>query len=298
MFGGYGIGVAEDHLEALFSFISRRIEQLKWKAYGAKYISIDIGANGMSLEELINLASLALSIYIRHLQTVVFYDKTHHVQGNWKMWSRVMMCIGFVTAFGVSLVANVQETAIPAVHDIGALLAFLCGVVYICSQVIFSLIMRPLITRKLITHIRLLLAVIATVSLVFYFTVLFGHIFVRREADGTMPTKPPRVGVIRVPRDSPFFTNHLISTICEWILGLCLYFFVLSYAFELRNLYTHSPAIQLKPTHKNFKPIYMNINIPSMVLPDEPIQFNHNNKQVQCVNKEGQYEPNSFNGTS
>uniref|UniRef100_A0A914RBE5 Uncharacterized protein n=1 Tax=Parascaris equorum TaxID=6256 RepID=A0A914RBE5_PAREQ len=52
--------------------------------------------------------AVAITIYVRHLQIVVFYGKIHHVAGRWRLYSTIMMCIGYVIAFGVSLVANVQ----------------------------------------------------------------------------------------------------------------------------------------------------------------------------------------------
>lgn len=63
-----------------------------------------------STENMCNFA-VAITVYVRHLQIVVFYDKIHHVAGRWRLYSTLMMCLGYVIAFGTSLVANVQVSS-------------------------------------------------------------------------------------------------------------------------------------------------------------------------------------------
>jgi hypothetical protein len=52
---------------------------------------------------------VAVSVYLRHRQYVVFYG--HHLgqkRGWWRTVSSILMFIGFFAAFGMSMVANFQ----------------------------------------------------------------------------------------------------------------------------------------------------------------------------------------------
>ncbi|KHN72428.1 DNA damage-regulated autophagy modulator protein 1 [Toxocara canis] len=258
-FIGYGVGIANDHLDAWFAFIS------------------DGGAlppESCIFGELLNLSAMfvAITVYVRHLQIVTFYDKIHHVHGRWRMGSTIMMWLGFVVAFGVSLVANVQETSIPVLHGIGAFMAFLVGVIYIWSQIAFTFVMRPTMTHTSITVARVVFGVFTTVGVLLHIIVQFGNPFVKRESDGTLPTMPPKVdGIVRVPSDSPYYANHLVSTLSEWFLGISLYLFVLTFAFELQHTSTHAPKVILKPKHRNVNKISSTTNTPITAFPNDEL---------------------------
>uniref|UniRef100_A0A914ZFE4 DNA damage-regulated autophagy modulator protein 2 n=2 Tax=Parascaris univalens TaxID=6257 RepID=A0A914ZFE4_PARUN len=282
-FIGYGVGIAADHLEAWFSFIS------------------DGGAlppESCIFGEFLNLSAMfvAITIYVRHLQIVVFYGKIHHVAGRWRLYSTIMMCIGYVIAFGVSLVANVQETSIPILHGIGAMLAFFCAVIYIWAQLIFTFTMRPTLTHNRITCARVILAMLTTVGLILYVVVHFANPFVPREQNGQLPTRPPKIdGIIRIPSDSPYFKNHLVATLAEWILGVSLYLFVLSFALELRFTFAHAPKIALKPAHKNVSKVYPIMNIPTVIVTnsDSSSVDSHRLNQENISNGNGYRKPNN-----
>jgi hypothetical protein len=59
-------------------------------------------------------------------------DHTSIKLNNLSLW------IGWAGAFGISLVANFQETSVFRVHMTGALLAFGLGTVYLWTQVWFD----------------------------------------------------------------------------------------------------------------------------------------------------------------
>lgn len=52
-----------------------------------------------------------------------------------RMWNTLSIIFGIVACFGISLVANFQETAVSEVHFIGAVLAFGIGILYFYVQV-------------------------------------------------------------------------------------------------------------------------------------------------------------------
>nr|XP_055137793.1 DNA damage-regulated autophagy modulator protein 1-like [Symphalangus syndactylus] len=54
------------------------------------------------------------------------------------VFNLVSLVLGLVACFGMCLAADFEELAVPVVHDAGALLAFVCGVVYTLLQSILS----------------------------------------------------------------------------------------------------------------------------------------------------------------
>uniref|UniRef100_A0AC35UB71 Cytochrom_C_asm domain-containing protein n=1 Tax=Rhabditophanes sp. KR3021 TaxID=114890 RepID=A0AC35UB71_9BILA len=120
--------------------------------------------------QLLNLSALflALTVYLRHRQIVEFYWHRHHIRDGgfgWRFWSTLLLWIGFVSALGVSMVANFQQSVTTLYyHYLGALLAFGNGLVYAWAMTIFSYIMTPKLFDKRLSHCRCLLCVIATVA--------------------------------------------------------------------------------------------------------------------------------------
>lgn len=72
------------------------------------------------------------------------------------------MCLGCVSAFGLSVVANFQETNVFRVHMIGAMMAFGFGVMYAWSQTYMSFKMVPLVNSKRMAYCRLFLSILMT----------------------------------------------------------------------------------------------------------------------------------------
>lgn len=52
------------------------------------------------------------------------------------------------------------------VHYVGALMAFGCGLVYTWAQTVFSYMMNPKLARPIVSHLRLLLCLLASVFFV------------------------------------------------------------------------------------------------------------------------------------
>lgn len=233
-FIGYGLAVANDHANAWFSYIS------------------DGGAHppeSCIFGQLLNLSAMfvALTVYLRHLQIVCHFEKEHHVRGQWKIWSTMMLFLGYIVALGVSIVANFQETGVPVVHGIGAIMAFICGVIYLWGQVIFSFVVRPYLCSIYLTIARLLLITVTTAALLLYMISQYADPFVIRFENGSMPTKEPKDdGIVRLEPSSPYYKNHIVTTVAEWVLGICLYVFVLTFAAELRRAYIHAPKLLSK----------------------------------------------------
>lgn len=71
-------------------------------------------------------------MYIRYRQTKLIIelgeiDLSHR-------WNKAATWCGVLACFGMSLVANFQETAVPVMHFLGAVFAFFIGSIYFVLQ--------------------------------------------------------------------------------------------------------------------------------------------------------------------
>ncbi|KAM4748813.1 DNA damage-regulated autophagy modulator protein 1 [Rhinophrynus dorsalis] len=119
----------------------------------------------------------------------------------------ISLLIGLVGCIGMGIVATFQELAVPKVHDVGALLTFICGVVYIFCQSIISYKSCPHWNTKRICHIRMAISAVSMIAVVP--SILF-------ENNTRLDWKPSDEG----------FSYHVTSAICEWIVafGFNIYF--------------------------------------------------------------------------
>ncbi|CAJ0602087.1 unnamed protein product [Cylicocyclus nassatus] len=230
MIGGYVIGVANGHLLPLLPFIS------------------DGGAQSPEASifgQFLNLASFfyVITFYIRHRQTVeYYYHRLNWEQTKWRYASLALMYVGFVSALGLSLVANFREYEIEAVHNIGALMAFIALIIYAWGQVIIGYALIPRMATMLVNHFRLLTVLFATCCLILHELALQTTIFVPRNAGAFPGWQIFEHG----GRDSPYFRTFLIATSSEWALALALQLFLLTFVTELRFAYAHAPRVIFK----------------------------------------------------
>ena len=96
--------------------------------------------------QLLNLGALLVGIvvYIRYKQVHEFLVSHQIGQRSIKV-NIAGLYLGWIGAFGISIVANFQETAVFRVHLTGALLAFGVGSVYLWTQASIS---KPVVTVR------------------------------------------------------------------------------------------------------------------------------------------------------
>ncbi|XP_015722983.1 DNA damage-regulated autophagy modulator protein 1 isoform X2 [Coturnix japonica] len=114
---------------------------------------------------MINISALlgAITMYIRYLIIEKQNESLRFVRSSCNMFS---LCIGLMGCTGMGIVATFQELSVPSVHDIGALVAFGCGVVYITLQSIISYKSCPQWNTYFVCHIRMLISVISCISFI------------------------------------------------------------------------------------------------------------------------------------
>ena len=179
---------------------------------------------------------MCASVYVRHRQIVTFYD--HLLQRPKAIWfwaSRILMFGGFVSAFGVLLVANFQESNVLAVHMVGAMLAFLIGLIYCWGQTIFAYTTRPRMCPLWVVHVRLVLCLVGLAG------------FLGSEISGFNDTPPKTIensngtGTTELPfghwpSDVAGYTRHVTATLCEWMMVLAFEVYIATFAVEFRQI--------------------------------------------------------------
>lgn len=129
---------------------------------------------------------IALTIYVRYKQIEQHY-RDHMSPECSKILSRnwVSLWLGWVASFGLSIVANFQETNVFRVHMVGAMTAFTFGVLYSWLQTLMSFNMVGVVNGLHVARIRLVLSIIMSCS---YLTSMVCGPMAFRQFHGKDPT--------------------------------------------------------------------------------------------------------------
>ncbi|XP_032054134.1 DNA damage-regulated autophagy modulator protein 1 [Aythya fuligula] len=218
----YVIAVLEGHVEPLVPYISDT---------GTK--PPESGIFGF----MINISALlgVITMYIRYLIIKKQNESSHFIRSSCNMFS---LCIGLMGCTGMGIVATFQtvrrdsfllllhaehllrELSVPSVHDIGALVAFGSGVVYITLQSIISYKSCPQWNTYFVCHIRMAISVISCIA--FIPMIVFASKISMTKIDWTPGEKD--------------YTYHFMSAICEWTVAFGFIFFFLTFIRDFQRV--------------------------------------------------------------
>ncbi|XP_067144351.1 DNA damage-regulated autophagy modulator protein 1-like [Centruroides vittatus] len=185
--------------------------------------------------ELLTIVALFLlaTTYVKFKQVEQYYrDHLSAESSKVLKFNLASLWMGWIGAFGVTLVANFQETSVSIVHFIGTFIAFGSGIVYMWLQTVMSYYAYPLLNSLAVARVRL--GLVLTSSVCFIITIVTG-VIAMKHFNGKDPTK-------WYPKDGGF-VYHLISTTTEWILVMGFDFFFLTFVRELRHISLLSPQV-------------------------------------------------------
>ncbi|KAM9334856.1 DNA damage-regulated autophagy modulator protein 1 [Symphorus nematophorus] len=133
--------------------------------------------------------------------------------------NRAGLVFGMSSCLGMCIVATFQETEVMIGHDLGALLFFVSGVVYIILQSVISCCAYPFGSSMRVCRVRWIITIIATLA--FFPTVICAFFAnqttsLHRDTDG---------------KDYPY---HLASAICEWIVAFSFICYFLTYINDFK----------------------------------------------------------------
>ena len=117
-----------------------------------------------------------------------------------------------------------QETQVSSVHLIGALMLFVFGNTYVCTQVVISFNMKRMgVISSRLFFTRLILAILSAVSYVLTFAML-------RSA------YEKRSGInLKWNSDDPGYKEHVVGNVFEWVMVFSFLLVIFTFRRELKN---------------------------------------------------------------
>lgn len=195
--------------------------------------------------QLLNIcAALCLcTIYVRYKLVEVLGNV--HEDIKLRRLNKAGLILGIITSFGLSLVANFQETNVEIVHITGASLVFGVGVIYALIQTFLTYHMEPDFNGKFICRARLTITIFSIV----FMLITFGTATVAR-----LQKKPGTDRLHWKPSD-PGFAAHVTSTVGEWLTALTFLAYFFTFVRDFMKL-----KIEVKPRlfvrHLDEEPVY------------------------------------------
>ncbi|XP_078232934.1 DNA damage-regulated autophagy modulator protein 1-like [Pogona vitticeps] len=132
------------------------------------------------------------------------------------------LCFGILGCIGMCIVARFPELTYPAIHDGGALMAFVSGTVYIVLQTAISYKLYkecPQWCTPRIWHTRLVLSVVTIMALV------------------PMITCDSLISITKIdwnPGEKEY-VYHLVGAVCEWIVAFSFEMFFLTFVSDFQR---------------------------------------------------------------
>uniref|UniRef100_A0A8D0DQ51 DNA damage regulated autophagy modulator 1 n=1 Tax=Salvator merianae TaxID=96440 RepID=A0A8D0DQ51_SALMN len=212
----YVVAVFSGHVEALFPYISDT---------GAK--PPESGIFGF----MINISAFlgAITMYTKYLILEEQNRETHFVS---PCFNLLTLCVGIVGCIGMGIVASFQELAVPAVHDGGALLAFVSGALYIVLQTVICWKSLPQWSTLCIFYTRLVLSIMTALTVI------------------PMIACASQISITKIewnPGEKDYL-YHLVSAVCEWTVAFGFVFYFLTFIKEFQGVTIRITA----ELHENF----------------------------------------------
>ncbi|XP_022605062.1 DNA damage-regulated autophagy modulator protein 1 [Seriola dumerili] len=132
--------------------------------------------------------------------------------------NKTALVLGILSCFSMCIVATFQETTVVNVHDAGALLFFISGVLYIIVQSVISYQAYPFGSSVVVCRVRLGISILAAVA---FFPTVICAFFVKQ----TTLHRDSK------DQDYPF---HLASAVCEWVVAFSFVCFFLTYIDDFK----------------------------------------------------------------
>ncbi|XP_013014508.2 DNA damage-regulated autophagy modulator protein 1 isoform X1 [Cavia porcellus] len=137
-----------------------------------------------------------------------------------QLLNAVSLGLGLAGCVGMGIVANFQELAVPVVHDGGALLAFVCGVVYTLLQSVISYKSHPRWNSLSTCHTRMAISAVSCAAVV------------------PMIACASLISITKLewnPKEKDY-VYHVVSAVCEWTVAFGFIFYFLTFIQDFQNV--------------------------------------------------------------
>ncbi|XP_078232341.1 DNA damage-regulated autophagy modulator protein 1 isoform X1 [Pogona vitticeps] len=206
----YTIAVLDGHIEPLFPYISDT---------GAKPPESVIFGIMITISAVLG----AITMIMKYLMLKKQNEMTHF---NSSCFNLLALCFGILGCIGMSIIASVQELTYPAVHDGGALVAFVSGTMYIVLQTAISYKLYkeyPQWCTPCIWHTRLVLSVMTIMAL--FPMIACASLISVTKIDWNPGEKD--------------YVYHLVSAVCEWTIAFSFEMFFLTFVSDFQRITMH-----------------------------------------------------------
>ncbi|XP_048879871.1 DNA damage-regulated autophagy modulator protein 2-like [Brienomyrus brachyistius] len=174
------------------------------------------------------------TIYVRYKQVQALVDQE---ESTLHILNQVGLVLGWLSSFGMCVVANFQKTTLFSMHLVGAVLTFGIGALYILVQTLLSYRMQPRLHGKGIFWVRLVVGIWTITSIISMFV-----------SSVIMYSSLPGVNVEKklhwIPGETGY-TPHIVSTISEWSLAFSFISFFLTYIRDFQKITLRAEATLL-----------------------------------------------------
>ncbi|XP_054480797.1 DNA damage-regulated autophagy modulator protein 1 [Anoplopoma fimbria] len=132
--------------------------------------------------------------------------------------NKTAFVLGIFSCLGMCIVATFQETAVTEVHDVGALMFFVSGILYIILQSVISYQAYPFGSSMSVCRVR---SGIATIAFLAFFPTFICAFFVTQTT-------------LHRQKDDKDYPFHLASAVCEWIVAFSFICYFLTYIDDFK----------------------------------------------------------------
>lgn len=214
-FTAYGIAVSANHVNALFPYISET---------GTK------APESCVFGFLLNLSSLLafICMFIRHEN---YSDQNFIQSSRVTLLNDVGMIIGFLSALGMCVVANFQETNVLSVHLVGACMVFGFGVMYcwIHSYLSYKSLAYGM-NRICTVWLRFIMSFFVTCFMILTF--VGASIASLKWKNGNHRNDT----MLEWKKSDPGYDWHLTSTFSEWLMAIFFICYFFTFYQEFRKI--------------------------------------------------------------
>ncbi|KAK2861744.1 hypothetical protein Q5P01_001277 [Channa striata] len=165
------------------------------------------------------------TVYVRYKQVEVLTSEEKPMLNRLNCLGLVL---GWISSFGMCVVANFQKTTLFSMHLVGAILTFGVGALYILVQTLLSLKMQPHIHSKTTYLVRLGIGVwtLGSIISMFVSSVIMYSSLWGVDVPNKLHWLPGETG----------YTAHMISTVSEWSLAFSFTCFFLTYIRDFQKI--------------------------------------------------------------
>ncbi|NWI53369.1 DRAM2 protein, partial [Calyptomena viridis] len=163
------------------------------------------------------------TVYIRYKQVCALDPGTSRLL----RINRIGLSLGWMSCFGLCVIANFQKCILYSIHVLGACLTFGVGALYLLLQTFLSFRMQPELQSKSVLWARLAVCLWCCSSI--GSTILSLELFVSSVLLSSGPDGTNLVQKLHWDPRERGYTLHIISTVSEWSLAFSFLSFFLTY---------------------------------------------------------------------